>query len=190
MITEKISKRQIINIINDIKRSISLHDAITSLANGNILGLQNLILDDIRTIYDDPKTLVAATTPTTMAPVNDVVKAHGFEKLPRYHHSITTNIRVNRTTAVGKAGVGITANGQKAAYAVEYYKSVLYGSNRSLVSKPYILSLPETMKINGKDWSYLMHPGAKINDATFDNLINLVISNGKYTETLGRSGHT
>lgn len=190
LMTEKISKRQVINIINDIKRSISLNDAITSLANGNILGLQNLILDDIKTIYDDPKTLVAATTPTTMAPVNDVVKAHGFEKLPRYHHSITTNIRVNRTTAVGKAGVGITANGQKAAYAVEYYNSVLYGSNRSLVSKPYMLSLPETMKINGKDWGYLMHPGAKINDVTFDNLVNLVISNGKYTETLGRSGHT
>ena len=175
-----ITKKAIFNIIKDIQRQISLNDAVTSLTTGNIQGLQNLILDDIKSLYDDPRTLVAATTPTTMAPINSVVKKHGFDKLPRYHHSITTNLRVNRTTSVGKAGVGISANGQKAAYAIEYYNSLLYNNNDNMMpASPYELNLPSTMKINGNDWAYLIHPGAKLNQSTYNALIDLIITNGK-----------
>lgn len=179
--SDLITKRALRSLINDVKRQIAITDTIKSLVKGQTLGLQNLLLDDIKEVYDDPRTWLSATTPTTMAPINDVVESEEFEAANRYHLSISTNIRVNRTTLVGKAGVGITANGQKAAYAIEYYNSVKYNNKVSTIpnNKPFILHFPESMAIDGnKDWVYFIHPGSKINEATYKSIIDYVSKNG------------
>lgn len=85
---------------------------------GEVNIMQNTIRKNIIDLYHNPKTLFAANYPTTMVPVREVVEITGRDKELRNSLDPTTNILVNQTCAVGKKGVGISANSQKGFYAL------------------------------------------------------------------------
>lgn len=174
--SDEFKKHHVNQYINDIISEIRVNQSIKLLRRGTFDGVQNMMLLDIIDIYKDPRTLLAQTTPTTMAPVKNAVKSLKKDNIIRTHHSITTNIRLNKTTIVGKAGVGITANGQKVGYAIEYYNQQMYNNNEVMCDSGYSLKIAKSMRWdeNVSEFGYIIHPGAKINDATINHLINLV----------------
>lgn len=163
-------KREIRKIINSVASEARWQNA--TAGSGSISGIQNMILGDILSIYSDPAITIAATTPTTMEPVQSAVEASGEGKKKRFHHSITTNMRINKTCIVGKAGVGITANGQKAAYAIEYYHSWKNQHGFNMYSD-YVLPVAQEFGI--KDHAYFMPPNTAINKETYSRLLEMCL---------------
>lgn len=148
----------------------------TSLENSKVdvvQATQNLILEAIKDIYRDPRTLMASTDPTTMDPVNDVVKEMNLEAAKRNHFNFMTDTFVNQTTSVGKSDIGISAVAQKAFYALTYYYNTKFDEGKS-VSSYFSLKLPNSW--GGKVLFNIGYPGQKINQATIDALADHIRS--------------
>lgn len=139
---------------------------------------QNTILENIISIYNDPRTLFASTSPTTMEPVNEVVEEQNLESELRNHWNPMTDIFVNQTTSVGKKDIGISAVAQKAFYALTYYYNTKLDRGESILNfKSFVI--PGFFFKDGKSRPILSlgFPGMKFNTASIEALKNHIITN-------------
>ena len=118
-------------VIKDLKFQILSKTGLENFEKNTSKGMQNMILETIIDLYRDPRTLMATTNPTTMAPVHDAVHHVGKGKEMRSHWDAYTDIYVNQTTSVGKKDIGISAVAQKAFYALNFYNYIRQTMNRS-----------------------------------------------------------
>jgi hypothetical protein len=83
-------------------------------------------------VFDDPRTLIATTTPTTMYPLKSTIEKMPLKKERRNHHNFMTDFNVNKTAYTGKKDVGIAATGQKSIMGITQYYSVLYENGENM----------------------------------------------------------
>lgn len=138
--------KNIDNVLDALNLKLFILSGLNKFNNEDNTTVQNIMLSNIIDIYNDPRTLFAASYPTTMDPINDVVKDFDLEASKRNHFDITTDIYVNQTTSVGKIGIGISATAQKAFYALTYYNLMNYQNGKSLLN-------PTIIKLHN-DWVY------------------------------------
>lgn len=179
-------------LLNSIFRNIGIMSQAQIKLGGNgqngINIMQNTIRKNIIDLYHNPKTLFAANYPTTMVPVREAVEASGRDKELRNSLDPTTNILVNQTCAVGKKGVGISANSQKGFYALTTTFEDKYRKGQSTLNMIYLGELPSDWRFNGKDHLFsLGFAGARINKVAIDQLVTAFEDGNRYTEINGGS---
>src|SRR5699024_6433969 len=69
--------RRVERAFSIIKDELVARSGLENSNSDQIQAMQNYILESIKGIYRDPRTLMASTDPTTMDPVNDTVKEIG-----------------------------------------------------------------------------------------------------------------
>ena len=149
-------------------------------SNAGIVATQNSILRKMLNVWNDPATLVAASTPTTMRPIKAAIEEKdGLGTATRYHHNPLSTVFINQTTAVGRKGISIAASGQKALLALNYYYSQF--GEKSLF-KPFEFAIPEdwqtyktkkgSEKNLGEYFINFLYPGMALNEATIKDIIS------------------
>jgi len=129
-LNSRVVANAIMNHVHDLQ---FVNNKLLKTAHESVNILQNDIFDNIRKLYDDPRTLFSANYPTTMEPIHEAVALSGKDKVLRNSLNSATNIHVNQTCAVGKKGVGISANSQKAFYALTAYNELNFQKTGSLM---------------------------------------------------------
>ena len=179
-------REEIIPIVDDVFNTLRqqlvektmLENARTNKSHAT----QNVILDNMVAIYEDPRTLMSTTNPTTMEPISEAVNFVGGSKNRRSHWDVTTDVYVNQTTAVGKKDIGISAVAQKAFFALTYYYDLKNRQGQN-ISQLKIIKLPEDWQISLEKHSIvsLCYPGQRLNDASYNYLWNQFNDWNRYT---------
>ncbi len=172
----KANNRRLVNVadylIKKIENELTAKSALEKTNDNEMETTQNYILESIKNIYRDPRTLVATTDPTTMDPVNNTVERFNLESERRNHWNFMTDINLNQTTAVGAKDIGIAAVAQKAFYALTYYyhKKQEEGNN---IANYIEIKLPKDWQLDVTTLYSIGFPGQVINQASIDYLINV-----------------
>lgn len=167
----QLNKKRIIPIDNLIRTMSFINERLMKQSSMQVNVLQNEVHRSLIDVYHDPRTIYAANSPTTMVEVQEAVAESGAEKELRNSLDPTTNILVNQTCSVGKKGVGISANSQKAFYALTTYYEVLRENGMSVLKPTEFGSLPKDWRLNGKEYlSTLGFAGARVNRETMNQL--------------------
>lgn len=164
--------RRVERAFSIIKDELVARSGLENSNSDQIQAMQNYILESIKGIYRDPRTLMASTDPTTMDPVNDTVKDRNLEAAKRNHLNPLTDIFVNQTTSVGKKDIGISAVAQKAFYALTYYYNLKQEAGDNVAN--YIqIPLPADWRAGSKNIVSFGYPGQTLNLASYEYLYNL-----------------
>jgi hypothetical protein len=157
---------------------ITFDDALTRAKENTPDAMQNFILDNMLSVYRDPRTLMAATDPTTMDPVRNAVDDLDLEAELRSHFNPMTDIFLNQTTSVGKDDIGIAATAQKAFFALSFYYKSLQDSGRNIDSYTQI-DLPASWanKIGRKSIVNFVYPGMVLDEVTNRHIIESIRNN-------------
>lgn len=171
-LTRKKLNKRANNVLSTIKDELIAKSGLEKTSKDQIQAMQNYILEAIKSIYRDPRTLMASTDPTTMDPVNDIVKELNLEAAKRNHFNPLTDIFVNQTTSVGKKDIGISAVAQKAFYALTYYYNIKQEQGQNVAN--YIqIDLPESWRLTTKSLISFGFPTQKLNIASYNYLLNV-----------------
>jgi hypothetical protein len=171
--------KKIERIVETLEKRISDMSRLDYTRKGEMSPVQNNLLLQMLSVFDDLKTLVATTTPTTMYPLKSTIGNMSLEKGLRNHHNFMTDFNVNKTAYTGKKDVGIAATGQKSLMGITQYYSNLYTSEENMAFefsftvhddwrqykdvKGNIITFGETFK------NYVL-PGQKLNGQTLQTL--------------------
>lgn len=160
-------------VFNAIHHNLVEKTALENARTHKSHAIQNVILDSMVEMYEDPRTLMSTTNPTTMQPITDAVNFVGGAKNRRSHWDVTTDVYVNQTTAVGKKDIGISAVAQKAFFALTYYYDIKNKQGQN-ISQLKIISLPEEWRVSPEKHSIisLCYPGQRLNDVSYNYLWN------------------
>lgn len=161
------------DVFNAIRHNLVEKTALENARTHKSHAIQNVILDSMVEMYEDPRTLMSTTNPTTMQPITDAVNFVGGAKNRRSHWDVTTDVYVNQTTAVGKKDIGISAVAQKAFFALTYYYDIKSKQGQN-ISQLKTISLPEEWRVSPEKHSIisLCYPGQRLNDASYNYLWN------------------
>lgn len=160
---------QIHELIQTFQKELSYRESFKAITDDDLDPLQNFILSNIIDIYHDPRTLVAANTPTTMYPVNSVVTQLNLNKDRRNHLDPMTDIHLNQTTSVGRTDIGISAVGQKAFYALTYQHILANQNNENVVN----LQIINANVFGANTLISVGFSAGRWNQASIDSLVNI-----------------
>lgn len=156
-------------VINQIKDNLFSSMALRLEGKNQLDALQNYIFENITGIYNDPRTLMASTNPTTMDPVGSTVSDLNLEADLRNSWNPMSKVFINQTVSVGKKGIGISAVAQKAFYALTHYYHLKLEKGENIASYKQI-ELPAEW--GGDVIISLGPPDQRFNKASYDHLLN------------------
>lgn len=166
-------------IIEHLQKRISDISRLDYTRDGDMTPVQNNLLIQMIGVFDDIRTLVATTTPTTMYPLKSTISQMPLGKELRNHHNFMTDFNVNKTAYTGKKDVGIAATGQKSLMGITQYYSTLYTQNKNLAhefsfdipsSWQYYTNSKGSIVVLGENFTNFVLPGQKLNLATLEYL--------------------